>query len=221
MRVNLRVIKEGRMEVGHMVRLLMQSARQEKRLPLYDWRGYWERIVVALRGVEPRPHHFEADEAALMSMMDSGSYVVHHSRRFNEAYGPHYRLVRRDLFEQEILPLLEEEPFRQFWDRFASECDFQRGRIAPVVLVLADRNRDVAVVNREPVLDTATLEGSYWECSVFPKERCNWLIDIMPIRPNGKAAVRIRLEDTGVMVDWVFERREGKWYLCQTEDYSM
>ncbi|MBR4773929.1 MAG: hypothetical protein IK010_05810 [Bacteroidales bacterium] len=34
------------------------------------------------------------------------SQVKHHSPAFNEAYHPHYRIVRRDIFEKEILPLI-------------------------------------------------------------------------------------------------------------------
>lgn len=34
------------------------------------------------------------------------SQVRHHSKAFNEAYHPHYRIVRRDIFEKEILPLI-------------------------------------------------------------------------------------------------------------------
>ena len=34
----------------------------------------------------------------------SHKYVVSHSVTFKEAYHPHYRIVRRDIFEQEILP---------------------------------------------------------------------------------------------------------------------
>lgn len=31
-------------------------------------------------------------------------YVVSHSAAFKAAYNPHYRIIRRDIFEQEILP---------------------------------------------------------------------------------------------------------------------
>ncbi len=33
-------------------------------------------------------------------------FVMRHSDAFREAYHPHYRIVRRDIFEKEILPLL-------------------------------------------------------------------------------------------------------------------
>ena len=34
-------------------------------------------------------------------------FVLSHSQAFREAYKPHYRIVRRDIFEQEILPLFD------------------------------------------------------------------------------------------------------------------
>ena len=107
-RVNLRVLKEGKMEVGHLVKLMMESARQAKKMPLYDWRGQWERIVTVLRGFDKsiRPHHFDEDEASIEGLFNSSEVNCHHSQRFKEAYAPHYRIVRRDLFEKEILPLL-------------------------------------------------------------------------------------------------------------------
>lgn len=36
-------------------------------------------------------------------------YVVSHSQAFKEAYDPHYRIVRRDIFERDILPLIIEK----------------------------------------------------------------------------------------------------------------
>lgn len=33
-------------------------------------------------------------------------YVVSHSDAFKKAYAPHYRIVRRDIFERELLPLI-------------------------------------------------------------------------------------------------------------------
>ena len=36
----------------------------------------------------------------------------HHSRTFNEAYHPHYRIVRRDIFEHELLPLIGRYPWQ-------------------------------------------------------------------------------------------------------------
>ena len=106
-RVNIKVLKQGRFDLGRFVQLLMLSARQEKPMPIYDWRGQWQRLQTMLGTFQPRPHNFEADASLLQQMFDRGEYVFHHSTRFNQAYGPHYRLIRRDLFEQELLPVLQ------------------------------------------------------------------------------------------------------------------
>ena len=34
-------------------------------------------------------------------------FVMSHSDAFKQAYAPHYRIVRRDIFESELLPLIE------------------------------------------------------------------------------------------------------------------
>ena len=34
-------------------------------------------------------------------------FVMSHSAAFKAAYAPHYRIVRRDIFEQELLPLIQ------------------------------------------------------------------------------------------------------------------
>lgn len=36
-------------------------------------------------------------------------FVMSHSAAFKAAYAPHYRIVRRDIFEKEILPLIEKK----------------------------------------------------------------------------------------------------------------
>lgn len=106
-RVNLRVVKEGRVPLQHFSALLVQSAEISDPMPLSDWKERWQSLLVLLRRTDPQPHQFEADAAAIQAVLDSGHYAFHHSARFNQAYRPHYRLFRRDLFEKEILPKLK------------------------------------------------------------------------------------------------------------------
>ena len=70
-RVNLRVVKEGRLTVRQLTSAVLRSAEG----------------------------------------LPTGT-PVHHSRAFNEAYHPHYRIVRRDIFERELLPLLYDYPWQ-------------------------------------------------------------------------------------------------------------
>ena len=70
-RVNLRVIKDGRISLRQLTSAVLRSAEG----------------------------------------LPSGT-PVHHSRAFNEAYHPHYRIVRRDIFEHELLPLIYDHPWQ-------------------------------------------------------------------------------------------------------------
>ena len=105
-RVNLRVIKDGRVPLDLFVRLLMESANVKQKMPLYDWKGQWARLQTVLDAVTPRPKNFEADAANLQSWLDRGETMVHHSSQFNDTFAPHYRIIRRDLFEKQLLPLI-------------------------------------------------------------------------------------------------------------------
>ena len=73
-RVNLRVVKDGRISLRQLTSAVLRSAQ-------------------GMPSVDP-------------------SRVKHHSRAFNEAYHPHYRIVRRDIFERELQPLLYDYPWQ-------------------------------------------------------------------------------------------------------------
>ena len=51
--------------------------------------------------------NYDADAKAIADMLAEGHYAVHHSRLYNEHYAPHYRIMAREIFEKEILPLIE------------------------------------------------------------------------------------------------------------------
>ena len=68
-RVNLILVKDGRLSVGDLTRAVLSSADNM-----------------------PTPDH---------------KFVMSHSAAFKAAYDPHYRIVRRDIFERDILPLVE------------------------------------------------------------------------------------------------------------------
>lgn len=107
-RVNLRVIQDGRVALEPFVRLLIESARTAPKMKPYEWKGSWERLAVKAGRLQPRPLNYTDDRAALRSHLDNGGTAVHHSDRFNSHYAPHYRLIRRDLFEKELLPLISQ-----------------------------------------------------------------------------------------------------------------
>ena len=67
----------------------------------------WTLIQKAIRTVSPDMEGFSKDSTLIANLLQEGKYVMHHSEKFNEHYHPHYRIIRRDLFEEKILPKLK------------------------------------------------------------------------------------------------------------------
>lgn len=42
----------------------------------------------------------------ISEILRQGKYVMHHSREFNETYDLYYRIIDKQLFEKELLPLI-------------------------------------------------------------------------------------------------------------------
>jgi hypothetical protein len=48
----------------------------------------------------------EEDRQEITQLLNDNKFVMHHSLQFNEHYAPHYRIIERNIFEEEILPLI-------------------------------------------------------------------------------------------------------------------
>ena len=51
--------------------------------------------------------NFEEDLKMIHSVLEQGKYAVHHSEIYNSEYQPHYRIIEKTIFEEEILPDIE------------------------------------------------------------------------------------------------------------------
>lgn len=105
-RVDLHCVADGRVPRELMVALLMESAATPASMTQEAWVTRWEALKAAADELSPRPQDYEADAQEIDSLLAAGDYVMHHSRHYNAVYHPHYRLIRRDLFERHIRPLL-------------------------------------------------------------------------------------------------------------------
>ena len=116
-RVNLSVVADSLISIDDFADAFYRSAPAQTPDVSLQWRAEWGRIATLVRSLaaELLPAHpqlstlverFSADSASITRMLDEGKYVMHHSEPYGEAYNPHYRIIRRDIFEQEILPRL-------------------------------------------------------------------------------------------------------------------
>ena len=106
LQVNLKVIADGRVPLDTFVDAFMASANGIDTTLTQTFVADWELIQQAVRTASPHLEGFSKDSTLLAHLLQEGKYVVHHSRKFNEHYHPHYRIIRRDLFEEKILPYI-------------------------------------------------------------------------------------------------------------------
>lgn len=104
--VNLKVIADGRIPMDDFVDAFIASANGIDTTLTQAWLDEWKLLQQATRKIVPHLQDFKEDSTLLANLLKQGKYVVHHSRKFNQYYHPHYRIIRRDLFEKKIFPKL-------------------------------------------------------------------------------------------------------------------
>lgn len=106
-RVSLEVIADGRVPFDTYLDAFMRSVNDVEQIDVEVWRKDWQQILSIVTEMKLDLPDFGADSTAIMRMLASGRYAWHHSRVYNEHYHPHYRLIRRDIFESELRPLID------------------------------------------------------------------------------------------------------------------
>ena len=74
--------------------------------PTVSWLEKWEAIVSIIQANKIELEGFETD-LPLLTEAARNHQAVHHSRRYNETYHPHYRIVERGIFERELRQALK------------------------------------------------------------------------------------------------------------------
>lgn len=106
-RVALAAIKSGKVPFDVYLNAFLRSVREVKAVDVEQWTVEWQQIEEIIRNMDLALPGYDADAGAIAAMLAKGHYAVHHSRRYNENYAPHYRIIAKEIFEAEILPLLE------------------------------------------------------------------------------------------------------------------
>lgn len=101
------------------------------------------------------------------------------------------------------------EDFKDFVERFVSDCEFQRSRVLFPVEALLHEEDTVRVV----VVD----EKDWGECVSFS----DYIVKVGPSVTDGATVMIVQGKDNGVLVEYRFGLVDSKWYLKRIEDYSM
>lgn len=105
-RVNLSVINDGKVPFDTFLQAFIESAESFSLPKVEDWRREWAEIERIYLSCEFADSEYETDSAAIQTLLAGGEYASHHSRAYEEAYHPHYRLIEKNIFEERLLPLI-------------------------------------------------------------------------------------------------------------------
>lgn len=128
-RVSLRAVKEGIISADQLLDAFVRSAggttaphvkRSKKknvevdlhfthyvRPSVESWSDRWHTMIAEIDKMNLNLPNYDEDKALIDSLLNAGKYAVSHSPAYREAYHPHYRIVRCDIFKRDIEPALQ------------------------------------------------------------------------------------------------------------------
>jgi hypothetical protein len=105
-RVNLSVIKNNQLSYEAYFDAFIRSVQGIVPPTVDEWQKEWARIEAVIRSMSLPLPAYEADRKEIDSLLARGVYVGHHSRQFEAHYAPHYRIISKEIYEKELLPLI-------------------------------------------------------------------------------------------------------------------
>lgn len=103
-RVNLSVLKNELIPFDLFFDAFLQSAKDIKPFPIEKWEKEWLQMETIIESMNLSLPDSEKDSAEIKEKLKEGKYIGHHSKQFNEAYQPHYRIISRKIVEEKLLP---------------------------------------------------------------------------------------------------------------------
>ena len=105
-RVSLKSVKEGFINAEALLDAFVRSANDAEHPTVEQWAARWRGIIDAIDNMGLTLPHYDEDKQFIEDVLAQGKYAISHSPGYREAYSPHYRIVTRDIFEQELKPQL-------------------------------------------------------------------------------------------------------------------
>lgn len=106
-RVHLCTVQQGFISREALFSAFLASARPVSESEIAAWADRWAHIQSVISAMNLDLPHFDTDSTMIAEALAEGHYAFHHSLEFNISYSPHYRIVRRDIFESSLLHNLE------------------------------------------------------------------------------------------------------------------
>ena len=107
-RVNLSLVKEGVIPRDVFFNAFLRSAHDTENRNLDEWKSEWKTIDSVIKSMKLSLVNYAQDREAIFSLLEGGEFVMHHSEIFKAEYDTRYRIIERNIFQKEILPLINQ-----------------------------------------------------------------------------------------------------------------
>ncbi|MBD5346516.1 MAG: hypothetical protein HDR92_09010 [Bacteroides sp.] len=107
-RVNLSLIREGVIPYELFFKHFVESVQGIEPPSGNEWMETWALVDKVIKNKGLSFSGESDDRRELMRQFADGDYVVHHSKRYNDSVHFHYRIIAREPFENELLPLIKQ-----------------------------------------------------------------------------------------------------------------
>ena len=106
-RLNLSVLKDGTIPYDIFFDAFVRSVNGVVPITIEEWIEEWSAIEALVDGMALNLPYYESDKAEIHERLKGGDYVGHHSRQFEEAYSPHYRIISKRILNEELMKYLK------------------------------------------------------------------------------------------------------------------
>ncbi|MDR2234020.1 MAG: hypothetical protein LBE56_12985 [Tannerella sp.] len=106
LRVNLSFIKEKIIPYDVFFEAFVRSVNQITPVSVEQWQTEWTAIDLIINNMNLNLPEYDKDRKTIFDMIANGEIVAHHSQQFEQHYSPHYRIIEKSIFEQDIKPYI-------------------------------------------------------------------------------------------------------------------
>ncbi len=101
-RVNLVLVKNGTIPVDSFFHWFLKSTNSVESMDQEVWKEEWGIILSEIEELAPDLPGFQRDRHFIDSLLGAGGYVVHHSQQYMDAYHPHYRIIKKEVWDAHL-----------------------------------------------------------------------------------------------------------------------
>jgi len=106
-RVDLSVVLDGYITADEYLDAFVRSANEGTKRTTEQWKAKWADVERCIRKHYMTIPDADKDLQEIKSLIEEGHFIIHHSEKFGQVYNPHYRIIAKDIFESEIIPLVK------------------------------------------------------------------------------------------------------------------